>query len=44
LRLHDDAGQGLAALLDVARGHWLLGGDGAAPRERLRPAADRLRP
>jgi phospholipid/cholesterol/gamma-HCH transport system substrate-binding protein len=34
----------LELLAAQLRGHWLLGGDGAAPRERLRPAADRLRP
>jgi phospholipid/cholesterol/gamma-HCH transport system substrate-binding protein len=35
----------LELLLTQLRGNWLLGGDGGpAPRDRLRPAADRVRP
>lgn len=35
----------LERLAAQLRGHWLLGGNGAAePRERPRPAADRVRP
>jgi phospholipid/cholesterol/gamma-HCH transport system substrate-binding protein len=34
----------LELLAAQLRGHWLLGGDGTASRERLRPAADRVRP
>lgn len=34
----------LELLAAQLRGNWLLGGDGTVPSERLRPAADRVRP